>query len=94
MKKEDVPPPGQKVTIQCKSINGELYIQWATIDGIPFQDGYHTAGGGWSLCNSGKLGEYPCFKINLRGYKRKRRKLWCLECIESMIIGWHGDRTF
>jgi hypothetical protein len=94
MKKEDVPEPGQKVTVEIKTFTGETHIQWATVYGIPFQDGWHTESGGWVKYNTGKLNEYPCFKLCLRGYKQKRSRLWCLESIEAMTIGWKGERTF
>ena len=81
---------GSKVTISVETIFGGISKAKATYLGNLRQHGYITKSGSWCLYDSnGKFGETPCYWIDVRLYKSKKKMPLQLEFrLKDIENGW------
>ncbi|HDR3524340.1 hypothetical protein ACTFSJ_27560 [Bacillus cereus group sp. MYBK12-2] len=62
--------PGERATLICSDIFGNLYEERVTIASEVYQYGYANEYGSWGLY-SGSEGFNPCYKVDARPYQKR-----------------------
>lgn len=78
-----------KITLVYKDLMGEKYYKKAYFKENIGHNGYISKNGSWSLYNTGKFEEKPCFDMTVKLFRHKYYNTVLLEySVIDIIEGW------